>query len=159
MILVPVSGLSLSASLSVIKPKYKSFVTASGDFTSNRLAQVPEKQFTIGAHYTLPVPASVGEIRLGADYYHQSEVYFTDTTQGPAFGPDASQKQAGYGLLNIKADWDHIGGSNIGASLYVQNALAEKYLTYGVILYPSLGFNSATVGDPRVFGFELRYSW
>lgn len=158
-ILVPVPGLSLSASLSVIKPKYKSFVTAGGDYTSNRLAQVPERQFTVGAHYTLPVPESVGEIRVGADYYHQSEVYFTDTTQGPAFGPDASQKQAGYGLLNLKADWDHIGGSNIGASLYVQNALAEKYLTYGVILYPSLGFNSATVGDPRVFGFELRYSW
>lgn len=158
-LLVPTPGLNLSASVSIIKPKYTDFHTAQGDFTHNRLAQVPESQFTLGVHYDLPVPSSLGEMRVGADYYHQGEVYFTDTTQGAAFGPDASQKQDAYGLLNFRADWDRINNTNVGASFYIQNALAEEYHTYGIILYPSLGYNAATVGDPRVFGFELRYSW
>ena len=159
--LVPTPGLELSASVSVIRPEYTSFRTAVGDFTNNRLAQVPENQFTFGVHYDLPVSSDLGEIKIGADYFHQSEVYFTDTTQGPTFGPDGGQKQGAYGLLNARADWNHIYGSNVGASLYVQNATAEEYHTYGIILYPgnSLGYNSATIGDPRVFGFELRYAW
>lgn len=158
--LIPFSGLDLTGSLAVIHPHYTDFPTAQGNFKDNQLAEVPKVQYTLGVTYTLPLSESIGTVKVRGDYFHQSHVWYLDTAQGPAFGPLASQGQDGYGIMNFRIDWQNVMNSKVDLAFYVNNALATKYTTStGIVLYQNVGYNAATVGDPRVFGLELRYAF
>ncbi len=154
---LPTENLEIDGSLAVVFPKFTDFPTALGNLKANAFGQIPMHQYTVGMRYTLPFVDSIGRITAGADYYYQTHIYFTTTAEGPGYGPYASQGQSGYGLTNFRLDWTAIMQSQFDASFYVNNAFATKYLNFGIQLYNSLGSNIATIGDPRVFGFELRY--
>ena len=154
---VPVSSLELGAFFSYIEADFKDFVTGSGDFSDNEFAQVPKRQYSVRARYTLPLGPTVGDVSLQADYNYRSHVFFVDTAEGPGDGPRDSQGQDGYGLLNLRVDWEALFGSDFDASLYVKNATAEEYNTFGIQLYSSLGYNIATIGEPRVVGLQGTY--
>lgn len=156
---VPVSGLEFGAYYSYIDADFKKFVTGAGDFSDNEFAQVPKRQYAVRARYTLPLAPAVGELSLQADYNYRSHVFFVDTAEGPGDGPRESQGQDGYGILNLRVDWAALLGSNFDLAFYVKNATAEEYNTFGIQLYSSLGYNIATIGEPRVFGIQGTYRW
>jgi iron complex outermembrane receptor protein len=155
--LVPFDGLELGGFVSVIDAEYDEFRNPSlfvGDFTNNKFGQVPETQYSLRARYLLPLNPSIGEVTLLADYMHYSKIYYTDTAQGPTQGPNDSQFQDAYGLLNFRADWKSVMSSNVDVAAYVRNANNEKYNSFGVMLWDSLGYNTATIGEPRIVGIE-----
>jgi iron complex outermembrane recepter protein len=154
---MPVSSLELGAFFSYIDADFKQFVTGSGDFSDNEFAQVPKRQYAVRARYTLPLGTAIGDVSLQADYNYRSHVFFVDTAEGPGDGPRASQGQDGYGLLNLRVDWETVLSSDFDLSLYVKNATAEEYNTFGIQLYSSLGYNIATIGEPRVVGLQGTY--
>lgn len=154
---IPVEGLEISGFYSRINAEYDDFVTGAGDFTKNNFAQVPESQYSIRAAYTLPLNDSIGSFTISADYYRQDEIYWSDTAQGPGQGPDDSQKQSEYGILNMRLDWESVLRSNFDLALYVKNAQETEYNQFGVALYSSLGYNIATIGQPRIIGLEGIY--
>ena len=154
---VPLRGLELSGFLSEIDAKFNSFVFGGNDFTSNSFAQTPKTQYSLRGKYEHPLPGALGSIQFQADYTHQSHIFFTDTAQGPTQGPYASQGQDAYGIVNLRVDWKSIERSNLDLAFYVKNATATRYNSFGVILYPSLGYNIATIGEPRIFGLEALY--
>lgn len=151
---LPVRGLELSAYYSHIKADFKEFVTGAGNFSDNEFAQVPKHQYSMRARYTLPLPGTVGKVSLQADYSHRSEVFFVDTAEGPNDGPRASLGQDGFGLLNLRADWEGAFSPSLDLSFYVKNATAEEYNTFGILLYNSLGYNIGLIGEPRVYGLQ-----
>jgi iron complex outermembrane receptor protein len=154
---VPVKGLELGGYLSVIDAYFNGFVFGGNNFTNNSFAQTPKTQYSLRASYELPLNAAIGIISPMAQYSHQSHIFYTDTAQGPTQGPTDSQGQNPYGILNLRLDWKSIFQSKVDAAVYVNNATATKYNSFGVLLYPSLGYNVATIGDPRIFGLEATY--
>ncbi len=157
MTFVPTSALSFSGFISLVDASFDQFITAQGDFSDNDFGQVPKTQYSLSMDYLLPLNPDLGDVRLHADWSHRSRVFYTDTTQGDGFGPLASQGQDAYGLLNLGVRWDSIRRSAFDLSLYVRNATNEDTRPFGVVLYQSLGYNVATIGDPRVVGVELSY--
>ena len=154
---VPVKGLELGGYLSLIDAYFNSFVFGGNNFTNNSFAQTPKTQYSLRASYELPLSPMLGRISPMVDYSYQSHVFYTDTAQGPTQGPADSQGQNAYGILNVRLDWKSIFQSKVDAAVYVKNATAKQYDSFGVLLYPSLGYNIATIGEPRVFGLEATY--
>lgn len=155
--LIPFPHLEISGFVSIIDAEYDEFrnpALFAGDFTSNKFGQVPETQWSLRARYQLPLDAALGEVALMADYTHYSKIYYTDTAQGAGHGPSDSQYQDAYGLLNLRLDWKSLLGTNLDMAAFVRNAGNEEYNSFGVMLWDSLGYNVATIGEPRVFGLE-----
>ena len=65
---IPFDGLELSGYYARIDADFENFTTGAGDFTDNEFAQVPEDQYSVRARYKLPLPLSLGEVSLQADY-------------------------------------------------------------------------------------------
>jgi len=152
LVLRPARGVQIGVNYAYVRPNYEDFVTGQGDFSNNEFAQVSRHQLSINGSVRLPVPASLGEVSLRADYYYQSRVYYSDTSQGVDFGPLESQSQKAYGILNLGIDWNGAFGSGLDLNLFVNNATATEYRPFGVVVYKSIGYNASTLGDPRVFG-------
>jgi len=155
--LIPTKGVELSGFLSLIDAKFDSFVFGGNNFTSNSFAQTPRTQYLLRGKYDLPLKETIGTISVSADYTHQSHLFYTADAQGSAWGPASSQGQDGYGILDLRLGWTSIMQSNFDAAFYVKNATATQYNTFGVMLYTSLGYNIASIGQPRIFGLEATY--
>jgi len=154
---IPIRSLELGASLSIIDAAFNRFASGGNDFTGNAFAQTPRNQYSMRGRYSLPLTPALGTVALEVDYAYQSRIFYTDTSQGPTQGPPGSQGQGAYGLLNARIDWKSLMRSKLDAALYVRNATARQFNTFGVLLYPSLGYNVATIGQPRIFGLEASY--
>jgi iron complex outermembrane receptor protein len=154
---IPSRGLQFSGFLSIIDARFNRFAFGGNDFSGNLFGETPKTQYSLRGSYALPLPGTIGTISWQADYFHQSHVFYTDTAEGPTQGPASTQGQGGYGIVNARLDWKAVLQSNFDMAIYVKNAGATKYNPFGVMLYPSLGYNVATVGAPRIFGLEATY--
>lgn len=153
-LLQPTGATQFGINYAYTRPNYVNFVTGQGDFSDNEFAQVSRHQLSLFGRFELPIPERLGDLSLRGDYYYQSRIFYTDTAQGPAFGPLDSQSQKGYGLLNLGLDWKRFMGSPVDLNIFINNATKTKYQPFGVVLYSSIGYNSATIGDPRVIGVQ-----
>ena len=79
--------------------------------------------------------------------------------RSPSVTADPEAKLPSQYNVNVAANWDHIGGGPISASIWARNLLNDvRYL--GVIdLVPSFGIAVATLGEPRTYGFSLKYQF
>jgi len=119
------------------------------------------------ASYTLPLDESVGEISLAATYNHiGSQVTNYDdrhlaALNVPLFPTSFTGVDTGTlpptNLVNL--NWDSIGESPIDLSAFITNLTKEKYYTSIPALLPAVGFSSGSVGEPRMYGVRLRYSF
>jgi iron complex outermembrane receptor protein len=150
---------NISGFYSFVDAKYDKFVTGSGDFTSNKFAQIPKHSGSATMRWTLPIATDVGELVLQGNVYYQSTVWFNDVEQSLAFGPYSSDRQKGYALVNGRLELNHVLGSSAALSIYVNNLLNKKYYAHGVNLYQTLGLSVKTQGDPRVVGMSLKTSF
>lgn len=153
----PTKAFELGLNYAYTRPKYKGFLTAQGDFSGNEFAQVSRHQLTLSGSIGLPIPAHLGELSLRGDYYYQSRIFYTDTAQGAAFGPLESQSQKAYGILNLGLNWKGFMGSPVDVSVFVNNATGTEYRPFGIVVYNSIGYNAATLGDPRVIGVQTTF--
>jgi iron complex outermembrane receptor protein len=72
-------------------------------------------------------------------------------TEPQAFGP-------AYSLVNLRAEWNRVFGSNVDLAAFVNNATDKEYVVDGVIaLNSQLGYSVHAFGPPRTWGVELRY--
>ena len=112
------------------------------------LDQRPEWKYGLNGALTLPVDPDLGEISVDASWSKQA-------TTGDQTIPGASIPS--YGLLNLGASWRDIGGYPVDLSFFMTNALSKKYVYRPLNLYNILGYSLAAYGEPRMFGFRLRY--
>ena len=92
------------------------------------------------------------ELNFRGDFYAQSHWYYSNTNDSasPLTG------LPGYELVNMRAEWKNIRGSEVSLSAFVTNLLKKEYYVGGQSNGPSGGFNAVMPGRPRMFGMELR---
>jgi iron complex outermembrane receptor protein len=158
---IPVTGLELSAYVSMAKARYDDYTdpstTAAGlsdplrgsDLSSQRFQLIPDYQGGVSLQYTLPLPAAIGEVSLRGDYFRQSEMWWD-----PTKAAEDATHQPGYGLLNLRADWNNIMGIPLDFGAFVTNAADKEYRTGGAVV---AGIVNTTFGPPRMYGAEFTY--
>lgn len=176
----PFEGLVLSGAYTYLNTKVQEvsrptlpsddpFVVSSFPPVGVPLTFSPEHKFTATAAYTLPLDESVGEVSLGVTYvYIGSQISNYDdrvlaSQNVPLFPSQFTGVDLGRlpstNLVNLNVNWDSIGGAPIDLSVFVTNLTKEEYYTSVPGLMPATGFSSGTVGEPRMYGVRLRYSF
>jgi iron complex outermembrane recepter protein len=145
--------LQLGATFDYLDFQYTAFntgVTAAtiAGLESTRSTGRPPRKYGVNARYALPLASDLGDVSVRANWIWQ------------ASNGDVSQPGGlidSYGLLNMAADWNGIGGTHLDASLFGAN-LTDKVYSVGVIaLYSGLGYSLTRFGEPRMYGIRLRY--
>lgn len=152
--LVPFEGLNLSASYALTDAEYDSFLNvATGLPETNRpFPFLAKHRLSLGARYTLPLPETVGDVSLGANWTYSSR-YTISVFEDPL------GEENGYNQLDLRADWNNIGGSNLSAGVFVNNVTNEIYKIGGVPIISVLGTTSLIYNEPRTWGLQLRYAF
>jgi iron complex outermembrane receptor protein len=150
---IPFNGLEMTASWSYVDAHYtKFFIPTVGDRTNLPYPFVPKNKFGFTADYTLPfVPEDMGNVHVIADYTHTGRIqYSTDSRE-----PDGDEP--GYGLLNLRVNWNNVAGQPFDASFFMTNATDNLYSIGKFGIYTTEGFVSQLYGEPQMWGFQLRY--
>jgi iron complex outermembrane receptor protein len=107
----PTSNLDLFVNVAYLDAEYQdyegAFTNTLGEFDASgqTLNNAPEWAYTIGGRYSFDLGQS-GEVFVGADYRHQSRVFFTAANDGAPVGISGyAQQQDGYGVFNARAGW------------------------------------------------------
>jgi iron complex outermembrane receptor protein len=150
---LPFPGLEMTASWSYVDAYYTKFLIPTiGDRTDLPYPFVPKNKFGFTADYTLPfVPADWGTVHALAEYVHTGRIqYSTDEVE-----PDGNEP--GYGLLNIRLNWNNAFGQPVDASFFMTNVTDTLYAVGKFGIYSTEGFVSQLYGEPRMFGFTVKY--
>jgi iron complex outermembrane receptor protein len=138
---------------------------------------VPHKLVLSGT-YTLPLPESVGKLSVGATWVYTSAyraVSDPPVLATPCPGVTANTNinlfncsaavpaqfaPQGYGskVLNLNVNWEKVGGLPVDAAFFVTNVTNEHVFLHANVQVGS-GFLSNIIGEPRMFGFRLKYSF
>ncbi|MDM7955107.1 TonB-dependent receptor [Blastomonas sp.] len=136
-------GLTLSGSGSILDAKYLEYIDVGRglDFTGNKLPRTSDYQFSIAADHVLPVGEDLA-IKSHVDYVYQDSFFY---------GPDNTNVEPGYGLLNARIGIGAEDGSWT-VSLWGKNLTNRLYR---VSVIPFLGDEASLYGTPRTYGVRL----
>jgi iron complex outermembrane receptor protein len=122
----------------------------------------PKNKLVASVNYTLPLPTSIGKISGGVTFSHTDKqlanyVYLGAPSNIAAEGGDYSWLDK-RNLLDANASWNSIMGSTIDVSFFGTNLTNQQYYAYIPGLgTPAVGFETAVLGEPRMFGVRARY--
>jgi len=108
----------------------------------------PSFSGTLSGNWTLPFRPLDGDLTLSGDLFMTAD-----------FGGQYGEKLPGYNLVNMRLDWEKIGGTGLDLSLFVRNLTKERYFAAADVLLKSFPVNSVAVGDPRTYGVTARYNF
>lgn len=91
-------------------------------------------------------------VSLRGDIYKQSSFYYANAAATILPGT----KISGYTLVDLRAEWANISGSQISLAAYAKNLTNEKYNTGGFALGAVNAINSVLPGLPRMYGVEAK---
>jgi len=166
----PFAGINLTGSYTYLNTRIKQIVPvtlpASSPYEVSALVMAgdplllaPKHKVILGADYSLPLDESVGNISFGVSYVYTSKQYanyvdryFTAATGGINYSilPDTN-------LLNINVNWRSVGGTPIDLAFFATNVTKEKYATFYDGLFSGAGFETGSVGEPRMYGVRVKY--
>ena len=121
----------------------------------------PKNKYVVSGDYTLPLGQGIGRITLGANFVHTDSQLTTYDYLTPAV---VTAMGGNYGtlpatnLLNLNLGWQSIAGSPLDLSLFATNVTQDHYYLF-VPGLDSSGSEFASIGQPRMFGVRLRYSF
>ncbi|MET0240895.1 MAG: TonB-dependent receptor [Sphingobium sp.] len=119
-----------------------------GDVIPNAM---PHK-VNVTASYTLPLPESIGKISVGGTFVYQSSVrVVTDAVVGSNNGVLPNAK---YGNVNV--NWQDVAGLPVDAGFFMTNITNERIYLHANDQQTN-GFVSNIIGEPRMYGFRLKY--
>lgn len=119
------------------------------------VANTPRRTGVLWAQIDIPTDPQVGDMRLRAEVYSQSGMYFSNTAKSIA----PNTRLPGYELINARFDWNNVMGSQFSGALFGRNLANKAHFVGGMPLGASLGHNAAAVGEPRTYGLEMTYSF
>ena len=170
----PFEGFSIDAAYAYLNTKIKAvapvtlpatdpYVVAAQVSAGDELALSPKHKLAVTAGYTLPLDPSVGQITLGASYSYTSKQRSSYADRAPATlaltgGVDIGVLEP-IRLLNLNVDWKSLMGSPVDLSFFATNVTKERYYSYVPGLLTAAGFEVASLGEPRMYGARLKYSF
>jgi iron complex outermembrane receptor protein len=141
-------------------PAISPYVVDSSIAAGDSLALSPKNKVTATATYTLPLPDGIGRVAVGATFTHTDSMltnYVDRTSTDPAIA--ALSTLPALNLLNLNVSWQSIAGTPLDLALFATNVTDRQYITFVPGTYNTVGFETATLGQPRMFGARVRYSW
>jgi iron complex outermembrane recepter protein len=142
-------------------PADSPYIVVAGVHAGDALTLSPRNKVTATGTYTLPFPDNIGRIDVGATFTHTNAMLSNYADRSSPFPQvaDLSVLPA-TDLLNLNLEWKSIFMSRVDVSLFATNVANKQYYTFVPGLYSaSLGFETANLGMPRMYGVRLRYSW
>ena len=110
-------------------------------------SQAPKTNITASINYSFGVPFG-GTVQLGTDYSYRSLVYYSLLN-------DPASRQAGYGLLNLRAEYTTPDG-HWSFKLHAENVANKEYLNNSIVSGLS-GFGQGSPGMPVTYGIRVSY--
>jgi iron complex outermembrane receptor protein len=137
----------------------------------------PEHKLTLTGTYTLPLDRGIGRVSLGATMLYQSsqvanggmpatcgptQTASTTTPGIPAqwcYAPTTTPLGVlpDRTLVNLNINWDSVAGKPVDLAFFVTNLTKKQYFVNTGGGFVSAGFGDVQVGEPRMWGFRLKY--
>jgi len=173
--LLPLDGLSLTATYSYTRGEYEEFdlligtltpqIDCSGqergrgeigDYSCAPFSFTPENQYSLSASYQLPLSEDVGTVEASLTY-----VWIEAVNSAPISLPEQEPGAVldAYGLLNGSLRWSRVFGSALDLQLYGTNLTNEVYRISNSNVWNLLYFQSSIYSEPRVIGLQIGYHW
>jgi iron complex outermembrane receptor protein len=148
--IIPIKSVELSGFYAYANSRYDKYISpTAGDLSGLPFTGGPRNQYSATGQYHLPIAATLGDASISATYSWQGHVQFSDRELGGVIAP--------HGLLDVRMDWNNVGSRPFDASFFMTNATDQVYVAGGTIVYNALGINPVLYGEPRMWGFQLRY--
>ena len=112
----------------------------------------PPHQAVVSGNYTLPFGQEVGKFTVGGTFVYQSKrriVADNVAGSGRGIAPASS-------VLNLNATLADVAQLPVDLSFFMTN-VTNEHVILQINDNQARGFVSATIGEPRMFGFRLRY--
>jgi iron complex outermembrane receptor protein len=175
--LMPFAGLALHVGYTYLNTKITAlkipalqagspYILASAYVVGDALELTPKNKVTISANYTLPVDRSVGKISVGATFTHTDKVSTNPSDRFYTGGAKSTPATIAYirtlsdvqatNLLNLNLAWDKFAGGPFDLAIFATNVTGQHYYTYSPGVASAIGFESASVGAPRMYGASVK---
>ncbi len=143
--LIPVRGLELFGSLTLLDTEYLEFTDSLGnDNTGNFLQRTPKHQFNLGMQYTLPV-GDRDELKFRANYTGRGKTFWFPTN---------AQFEESYGLLDARISYTL--NDRWTAAIWGRNLTDTEYR---VNVNYALNDEVSRFGAPRTYGAEIAFKF
>jgi len=170
-------ALHLDASYAYLKPTYDKWidpVTIAGvvyqnDISGSRFNDVSRHQVTLAARYDVPIGDDMGDLSIGANYAYRSSFTTQNEINTPKCTVDGAPANAiytncynaagvvpGYGLINARISWENVANQGFDLALFVNNVTDKYYSRAAITALSTLGIFATAIGEPRMFGVELK---
>lgn len=144
-------------------------VVYQNDISGSRFNDVSKHQLNLGASYELPTPDDFGDLTISANYSYRSGFTTMNEINTPKCTVDGAPATAfyancynsagvvpGYGIANARLAWDNLLDSGIDAAVFVNNLTNNYYSRAAITALSTLGFFATAIGEPRMFGIEVK---
>ena len=111
--------------------------------------------FSAHLTYNLPIDPSLGKISAFLSYSYENPQH----TEALFGSQQPFELLKSYQLLNLTVDWRNMFGRPIDASFFATNLTDTLYRTTNTDTWESENTASTLYGEPRMFGFRLKYHW
>jgi iron complex outermembrane receptor protein len=146
----PIDSVELTGIYAYANSRYDEYQSpTAGNLSGLPFTGGPRNQYSATGRYKLPVTDRMGKVSIAATYSWQAHIQFSDRELGGIIPP--------HGLLDVRMDWDDVAGRPFDASFFMTNATDQVYIAGGTVVYSALGVNPVIYGEPRMWGFQLRY--
>ncbi|MBV1688698.1 TonB-dependent receptor [Novosphingobium sp. G106] len=165
--LTPFKGLDLTLGYSYLRTRIDQVVaTPSNPAYNTQPAFVvgdpevlsPRNKLIAGATYTLPLDESIGKLSIGGSVTYRDKMlsnYIDRTNPNPSIATLSYLPKLT--LVDANVNWTGVAGSPVDLGFFVTNLTNKKYYTYVAGLgSPQLGFENASIGEPRMYGVTLK---
>jgi iron complex outermembrane receptor protein len=159
--LIPVEGFTIEASYAYLNTKITQvdpLPTSYGPYNiirslavvGARFPLVPTNKASVTTTVDLPVPQSVGHVSLSANVSYTDDYDYTTGVYGTI---------PSVWLVGANLKWDSVGGMPVDLNVFATNLFGEKYYISANDNLTAAGHVSRLVGEPRMYGVRLRYTF
>jgi iron complex outermembrane receptor protein len=168
---LPVPPLEITGSYGYTQAGYGPYL----DFNNRNAAQQPTlstgraypftplNKFNLSARYHVPIPEQWGDLYGSISWLHKSHVLLGlipfYTNAGVVYG-DPAAYQGDVDEYDLNIDLKHVANTAFDISFFVTNLTDTTYKIGGAsLIASSLGIDQAIYNEPRMFGFQIRYTF
>jgi iron complex outermembrane receptor protein len=143
----------------------KPFVTPVGSLyvldgaqrVGDELALSPKNKYALTATYTLPLRNDIGRVSVGATFTHTDSQVSNYSDRNSTFAAlQGLDIIPATNLLNLNLSWSSIANKPVDVAFFATNVTNKQYYTYVPGIGIGTGFETAVLGQPRMYGARIR---
>jgi len=155
-LLEPSEWLQIGGSFAYTDAKYTDPLALYGGqtFYFGPYSDTPETSYSLFVRASWDM-GEKGQMALRGEFYAQDEWYYSQTADSAS----PLTTIPSYELINVRAEWSGLYGTNVNLAVFARNLTEEKYYAGGNSNALTGGFNAVIPGQPRMMGLEVSYRY